>query len=52
MSSARDELHELVEQLPEDEVPVVLAEVSSTCRACGEAVMAAGVLRCGRSKPV
>ena len=27
MSSARDELHELVEQLPDDEVPVVLAEV-------------------------
>ncbi len=27
MSDARDELRELVEQLPDDEVPVVLAEV-------------------------
>ena len=27
MSAARDELRELVEQLPDDEVPVVLAEV-------------------------
>lgn len=27
MSAARDELRELVEQLPDEEVPVVLAEV-------------------------
>lgn len=27
MSAARDELRELVEQLPEDEVPAVLADV-------------------------